>query len=103
MPGIDARPVSATGLCTTSNQLIASDIADLPGDQQRVRNNVRRETALDLRGEQIPGNRHDILTGSGPGGRAFTDGHDHTCNHWTSEAMAYPQANPNMPTARLFR
>jgi hypothetical protein len=34
-------------------------------------------------GDPLP-NRHDILTGSQPDGRAFTDGVDHTCNNWTS-------------------
>ena len=29
-------------------------------------------------------NQHDILTGSQPDGRAFTDNADHTCNNWTS-------------------
>ena len=28
--------------------------------------------------------RHDILTGSQPDGRAFADDADHTCQNWTS-------------------
>lgn len=31
-------------------------------------------------------NVHDILTGSRPDGRAFTDDMDHTCSNWTSGA-----------------
>ena len=31
-------------------------------------------------------NEHDILTGSQPDGRAFTDAADHTCSNWTSNA-----------------
>ena len=31
-------------------------------------------------------NKHDILTGSQPDGRAYTDGVDHTCKNWTSNA-----------------
>ena len=31
-------------------------------------------------------NQHDILTGSTPDGRAYTDAADHTCNNWTSNA-----------------
>ena len=31
-------------------------------------------------------NQHDMLTGSQPDGRAFTDAADHTCSNWTSEA-----------------
>ena len=29
-------------------------------------------------------NEHDILTGSTPDGRAYTDGMDHTCSNYTS-------------------
>ncbi len=48
-------------------------------------------TALDERGNQIPGsgfspNRHDILTGSTPEGRAYPAGADMTCNNWTSSS-----------------
>ena len=31
-------------------------------------------------------NQHDILTGSTPDGRAFTDAADHTCSNYTSNA-----------------
>lgn len=48
-------------------------------------------TALDERGNQIPGsgfspNRHDILTGSTPEGRAYPAGADMTCNNWSSNS-----------------
>ena len=48
-------------------------------------------TALDERGNQIPGsgftpNRHDILTGSQPDGTAYPAGEDMTCNNWTSSS-----------------
>jgi len=48
-------------------------------------------TALDERGNQIPGsgfspNRHDILTGSQPDGRAYPAGEDMTCGNWTSSS-----------------
>jgi len=72
-------------------QLIATNVADLHDDQQRDRNNIQAATALDVKGEQIPGNVHDILTGTDGDGRAFTDGLDHTCNNWTSDQMALPQ------------
>jgi hypothetical protein len=90
-------------------QLIAASIADLHGDQatSRDRNNVQRLTALDVKGNEVPGvtappggNQHDILTGSDPDGRAFIDGYDHTCNNWSSDAMALPQQNPNVPADR---
>jgi len=31
-------------------------------------------------------NQHDILTGSQPDGRAYTDAADHTCSNYTSSA-----------------
>ena len=48
-------------------------------------------TALDERGNQIPGsgfspNRHDILTGSTPEGRGYPAGADMTCANWTSSS-----------------
>ena len=48
-------------------------------------------TALDERGNQIPGsgfspNRHDVLTGSQPDGRAYPAGADMTCANWTSSS-----------------
>jgi hypothetical protein len=100
-PRLNARDRIGTGpWYNAKGQMIASDVADLHGDQQRDRNNIQRATALDARGNEIPGNEHDILTGSDPLGRAFTDGYDHTCNNWTSDAMALPQANPNVPPDR---
>jgi hypothetical protein len=100
-PRIDARDRIGNGpWYNAKGLLIASSVADLHGDQQRDRNNIQRATALDARGNPIPGNEHDILSGSGSDGRALTDGIDHTCNNWTSDAMTYPQANPNVPADR---
>jgi hypothetical protein len=100
-PRLNARDRIGTGpWYNAKGQMIASDVADLHGDQQRDRNNIQRATALDGRGNEIPGNEHDILTGSDPLGRAFTDGYDHTCNNWTSDAMALPQQNQNVPADR---
>ena len=79
--------------------MVASNVADLHGDQQRDRNNVQKATALDAKGNEVPGvggapgtNQHDAMTGSDSTGRAFTDGNDHTCNNWTSDQMALPRA-----------
>jgi hypothetical protein len=92
-PKVNARGRIGQGpWYNVKGQLIASSVADLHGDQQRDRNNIQAATALDVKGEQIPGNVHDILTGSDSDGRAFTDGYDHTCNNWTSDAMTLPQA-----------
>src|SRR5215467_6133020 len=100
-PRINARDrIGAGPWYNVKGQVIASNVADLHGDQQRDRNNIQRATALDVKGSEVPGvgsspNQHDIMTGSDAQGRAFTDGYDHTCNNWTSDAMALPQQNPN--------
>jgi hypothetical protein len=109
-PRINARDRIGSGpWYNVKGQLIASTVADLHGDQpgNRDRNNVQKATALDAKGNEIPGvssppggNQHDIMTGSDPDGRAFIDGYDHTCNNWTSDAMSLPQQNPNVPADR---
>ena len=100
-PRLNARDRIGTGpWYNAKGQMIASDVADLHGDQQRDRNNIQRATALDARGNEIPGNEHDILTGSDSLGRAFTDGIDRTCNNWTSDGVTLPQQNPNIPAVR---
>jgi hypothetical protein len=88
--------------------LVASNVADLHGDQHRDRNNMQKANVLDVKGEPIPGvgvpqgvqNEHDVLTGSDSQGRAFTDGLDHTCGNWTTDGLTLPQANPNFPAER---
>jgi hypothetical protein len=74
-------------------QQIARDLEHLHGDTlelARLGNTLTRVTALSEKGEPVKGvgdqpNQHDILTGSQPDGRAYTDSADHTCNNWTSE------------------
>ena len=69
-------------------ELIAANVADLHED----RNNVRKDTALNERGEMVNGrgdqpNRHDTLTGSDSMGRLFdNDPAVATCNNWTSSS-----------------
>ena len=62
--------------------LIASNVAELHSDKA----NINNDTALDEQGRQInpqgAPNRHDILTGSTPDGRATPQ----TCQNWTSSA-----------------
>ena len=65
--------------------VVAKDVDDLHGNP-----NVNKETLLDEKGNRIKvrgdtPNQHDILTGSQPDGRAYTDGMDHTCKNWTSD------------------
>ena len=78
---------------------IADNVADLHGDTldiARVGNNLSKATAFTEKGEPVKGfgdtpNQHDILTGSQPDGRAYTDTADHTCNNWTSGAEGTAQ------------
>jgi hypothetical protein len=51
-------------------------------------NNLTKQTALTENGEVVNGrgdtpNRHDILAGSMPDGRASADAADQTCGNWT--------------------
>jgi len=66
---------------------IAKDIDELHGT-----NNLTKQTALTEKGETVNGrgdtpNRHDILTGSTPDGRAFPPAEDRTCGNWTSSTQ----------------
>ena len=52
-------------------------------------NKLTKQTALSEKGDVINGrgdtpNRHDVLTGSTPEGRAFPAGEDRTCKNYTS-------------------
>src|SRR4051812_3750120 len=79
-------------------QQIAASVAELHGDtieQARTGNRIQKTTAISEKGELINGvgdtpNQHDILTGSTPDGRAFTDAADHTCSNYTSNANVTP-------------
>lgn len=80
-------------------QRIAQNLGDLHGDtleQARVGATVSKATVMDEKGNPIKGfgdmpNQHDILTGSMPDGRAYTDNMDHTCNGYTSDSMGTVQ------------
>ena len=65
--------------------LIASNVAELHSDKA----NINNDTALDEQGRPINAqgapNRHDILTGSTPDGRAT----EMTCQNWTSSASEH--------------
>lgn len=69
--------------------VIAWNVDDLHED----RNNIRKPTALNERGEEVNGagdqpNQHDILTGSDSHGRAIAmlPASATTCDNWTSNA-----------------
>lgn len=72
--------------------MVARDQAQLHGDTldlARLGNLITKNNAVNEKGELVNGvgdkpNMHDILTGSQPDGRAYTDAADHTCKNWTS-------------------
>jgi hypothetical protein len=64
--------------------VIANSVEELHSDK----NNVTKDTALDERGQIVPGrgdtpNKHDILTGSRIDGTTFSPHIDMTCGNWT--------------------
>jgi len=78
---------------------VARDLEQLHGDTldlARVGNLVTKNNARNEKGALVNGvgdnpNQHDILTGSQPDGRAYTDGQDHTCKNWTSNGDGVAQ------------
>src|SRR5438093_1325515 len=94
-PAVNARDRIGQGpWYNTRGAQIARDVAHLHGDTveaARLGNNLSRTTALTEKNElvKVAGdkpNQHDILTGSQPDGRAYTDAADHTCKNFTSNA-----------------
>lgn len=94
-PAVNARDRIGTGpWYNATGAVIAQDNAVLHGDtldQARAGNGLMKLRALNEKGGPVNGlgdtpNTHDILTGSQPDGRAYTDATDHTCSNWTSEA-----------------
>ena len=65
-------------------EAIAQNVDDL----HSANNKITKQTALDEKGQGVNGrgdspNKHDVLTGSQPDGRAFAAGDDRTCGNWT--------------------
>jgi hypothetical protein len=91
--GVDARDRIGTGpWYNRAGQLIAANVADLHGDFERDRNNIRKPSATNESGNPVNGvgdtpNQHDMLTGSNSHGRApLGAANTVTCNNWTSNA-----------------
>ena len=94
-PAVNARDRIGQGpWYNTRGAVVARDLAHLHGDtldMARLGNNLTKATAFTEKNEAIKGagdqpNEHDILTGSLPDGRAYTDSADHTCKNFTSSA-----------------
>ena len=77
-----------------NNQRVAQNVAELHGDtieQARIGNALGKQLSRTEKNTLVNGvgdtpNQHDILTGSTPDGRAFTDAADHTCGNYSSNA-----------------
>jgi len=84
-PAVDARDRIGSGPWMNAKGVL---IANTTEELHSSSNNLSKETALTEKGEQVTGrgdqpNRHDILTGSQPDGRAFPGDRDTTCGNWT--------------------
>jgi hypothetical protein len=99
-PAVNARDRIGSGpWYNAKGARVAQNVGDLHGDtldQARVGNALNKANDLTEKGDSIKGvgdmpNEHDMLTGSMPDGRAYTDGMDHTCNNWTSDGMGTAQ------------
>ena len=97
---VNARDrIGAGPWANAKGQVIAANVAELHGDTleiARLGNRITKTSALNEKGEMAKGvgdspNEHDILTGSQPDGRAYTDAADHTCANWTSGATGTAQ------------
>jgi len=132
-PAVNARDRIGTGpWYNVKGERIARDLAHLHGDTlelARLGNNLNKLTGLTEKGQVVPGlndfpdprdrdwdyvkttpysNRHEMLTGTQPDGRAYTDAFDNTCDNWTSNKDPEPGqaqgplvAGPNRPNAQI--
>jgi hypothetical protein len=88
-PAVNARDRVGKGPWQNfKGEVVAKDVDDLHSDNNKLGFN----TSLSERGQIIPGvgfapNRHDVLTGSTPEGRAFPAGDDRTCRNWASSTQ----------------
>lgn len=89
---VNARDRIGTGpWYNARGQRVAQNLGELHGDtieQARVGSALGKQLSLTEKTTVVNGvgdtpNQHDILTGSQPDGRAYSDGADHTCNNWT--------------------
>ena len=79
--------------------MVARDLEHLHGDTlelARTGNLLTKNNSVTEKGEVVNGvgdkpNMHDILTGSQPDGRAYSDNADHTCANWTSNGQGSAQ------------
>ena len=88
-PAINARDRIGNGPWQNfKGTVVATSVDDLHSDN----NKLSFDNSVSERGFIIPGvgfapNRHDVLTGSTPEGRAFPAAEDRTCRNWSSSTQ----------------
>jgi hypothetical protein len=99
-PAVNARDRIGKGPWhNAKGTMVARDLAHLHGDTleaAQLGNLITKNNAVTEKGELVNGvgdkpNTHDILTGSKPDGRTYTDSADHTCKNWTSNSEGIAQ------------
>ena len=99
-PAVNARDRIGKGPWhNAKGTMIARDQAHLHGDTvelAQLGNLITKNNAITEKGDLVNGvgstpNTHDVLTGSKPDGRAYSDGADHTCKNWTSNGEGIAQ------------
>jgi len=86
---VNARDRIGKGPWTNADgAVVAPNLPELHGETGQS-TPMNRTVALTEKGRN---SSHDVLTGSTPDGKAFTDGKDHTCNNWTSNAKGMGSA-----------
>jgi len=83
--GVNARDRIGSGPWQNAKGVVVATSVD----QLHGVNNLGKQTSLNEKGEVVNGrgdtpNRHDMLTGSTPDGRAIGGGGDSTCSDWTT-------------------
>src|ERR1700741_3998258 len=86
---VNARDRIGRGPWQNAKGVVIAQSAD---DLHSANNKISKQTALTEKGDAVNGrgdtpNRHDILTGSQPDGRAFPAGDDRTCGNWTKSTQ----------------
>jgi hypothetical protein len=86
---VNARDRIGKGPWKNAKALVVATSVD---DLHSANNKLSKENNLSEKGEVINGrgdrpNKHDILTGSTPEGRAFPAGEDRTCKNYTSSTQ----------------
>ena len=131
-PAVNARDRIGTGpWYNFEGVMIARDLAHLHGDTlelARLGNNLHKRSGLTEKGQIVPGlndykhprdtdwnyvrttaysNRHEVLTGTQPDGRAYPPELDYTCDNWTSNQDPAPELmrgmgeGPGRPNAQI--